>query len=71
MDFNKLVENTGLIVWLIIGLVAVFVLLFLPFMVLGKLQKSGKTVPFVSAHPFIAWILWLVLVYLVFKRLNI
>lgn len=60
MNFNEIVQNTGMFVWVIIALLAIWWIGSVPVFIKNMLEKKGKPVPgILEDHIVIVEIVWI------------
>lgn len=72
MNFNEIVQNTGMFVWVIIALVAIWWIGSVPVFIKNMLEKKGKPVPgILEDHIVIVEIVWIAILLFVAWKIGI
>lgn len=72
MNFNEIVQNTGMFVWVIIALIAIWWIGSVPVFIKNLLEKKGKPVPAIlEDHIVIVEIVWIALLLFIAWKIGI
>lgn len=72
MNFNEIVQNTGMFVWVIIALVAIWWIGGIPVFIKNMLEKKGKPVPgILEDHIVIVEIVWIAALLFIAGKIGI
>ena len=71
IDFNSLITDTGMLVWILAGLAVGFIIMFFPIMLQDWMHKREKQFPdWIEKHIGLVQIIWVAVLFLAVKILG-
>lgn len=71
IDFNSLITDTGMLVWILAGLAVGFIIMFFPIMLQDWMHKREKQFPYwIEKHIVLVQIIWVAVLFLAVKILG-